>query len=727
METHSPNWAFAWAPSAFPSLLSPTNAFFDSPKTLGGMSTDSSLTDMSESEGGDVEMEPPRPSAQKAYEYLLPLLDALEATLSEITLPPELRDDWNQLHSSYESRKPCRNRSKSPSWDEQAGKSTLANALLKQQVLSASAAGACTAVITEISYGGPSGECPMLGYLNQSLTQDVPTIEAVVEFISREQWAKDLAQLIEDATDTTIDNEEEAEETSASPASQARKKICEIYPHLRHVSENSWKVEELLVDPVVQGYLGTNQSLRGQEGREFSKGDQFLASTLGGSDTRAFWPLVKIVKITGPFDVLSTGITIVDLPGYGDIDPVRDRMAAGYLQNAQGVCLVAPISRAKDDSGVHVQLKKQMLSVDNEITLKPAEQAMVEELNEEVLAFTQELTALLSKRKKKEKSKAKKAATAVAEIQERTGIPQLRSYFESQGEHRNLSDAIRVVSRACEFFSRTSSTQFSLSPMENQVTARIAIDDLHERCQSRLDELMAKIQTVYHNLLVAVKKAVCKAEGKSASIFQHHNTKKWNQTMMRQEGLYQNYNLNADLTKDILADCRSLPQSILLSAKLLARGIESIVNDIYSESVAKTQEAQRLGNRFERIITELLKPQYARVSVEKGNGMYKRMKEASMNRDYIRDHASELFNGINLDIERVFAEPVKNISDDNKEKLKVFCKQLGQTIIGVEISPEFDPSGQAIKAIKAFVDLHENPTVMLLDGLKTRLQQIPST
>jgi hypothetical protein len=41
----------------------------------------------------------------------------------------------------------------------------------------------------------------------------------------------------------------------------------------------------------------------------------------------------------GRFEVLSTGITLVDLPGHGDVDNVRDTMANEYLKSADTICL----------------------------------------------------------------------------------------------------------------------------------------------------------------------------------------------------------------------------------------------------------------------------------------------------------------------------------------------------------------------------------------------------
>ncbi|KAJ6609371.1 hypothetical protein B0H10DRAFT_481318 [Mycena sp. CBHHK59/15] len=69
--------------------------------------------------------------------------------------------------------------------------------------------GACTAVITEISYH----------------------IVAKLSFITEDQWRKELERLVEDVTDTTADPEEgPAEMSGISPAYQARDKIFQVYP-----------------------------------------------------------------------------------------------------------------------------------------------------------------------------------------------------------------------------------------------------------------------------------------------------------------------------------------------------------------------------------------------------------------------------------------------------------------------------------------------------------------
>ncbi|KAK7005467.1 hypothetical protein R3P38DRAFT_3604688 [Favolaschia claudopus] len=74
----------------------------------------------------------------------------------------------------------------------------------------------------------------------------------------------------------------------------------------------------------------------------------------------ATWPLIAKVNIRGPFPVLSSGIVLADLPGHGDADIVRNKVADQYMQDANTIFLVAPINRAIDDEGVQNHLKKHI-------------------------------------------------------------------------------------------------------------------------------------------------------------------------------------------------------------------------------------------------------------------------------------------------------------------------------------------------------------------------------
>ncbi|KAJ7269398.1 Dynamin family-domain-containing protein [Mycena haematopus] len=407
------------------------------------MTTDeSSLTEMSEDEVETVKKPPPI-SAQKAYEYLVPLIQRFNATVEKIMLPKELREDWNNSTTSIASKAIQKSYKVAI-----AGKSTLLNALLHNQVLSASASGACTAVVTEISY------------------KNVKNVEAVVEFIAEEDWTKALCRLIEDANDTAVETQEgPADNSKISLAQQARKKIL----------GSKWNVHELVNDTLVHQYLGTTSVFSAKGSTNFQKElEQFLASAMSSGDTRALWPLVKIVKIMGPFDVLATGVTLVDLPGHGDIDNVRDTVAHEYMKSADAICLVSNIARAKDDRDMHENLHKLLSQVildgrvkdksillvltgadntigSNEITLRPDQQAIVDTLQQEAIELGQDITRLQATKDKKEKSRRKAKPELIADLKDQ--ITEKRRQKECKVREKNRLLALgrsEIVTRSLQ-------------------------------------------------------------------------------------------------------------------------------------------------------------------------------------------------------------------------------------------------------------------------------------
>ncbi|KAJ7161245.1 hypothetical protein C8R43DRAFT_1123726 [Mycena crocata] len=437
----------------------------------------------------DKDVELPQISPwQKAFDTIVPLIEKFNAMLVENMggLPKDRREDWKETTkciADMAHEKPHRcaivGRTGEP-WSfayaahrtnslKGVGKSTLLNALLKDQVLSASASGACTAVTTEISY------------------KNVKKTEAEVEFISREEWKKNLSRLVEDINDKTEDTQEEAAPDLGAicPAFQAREKILAVYPHLRNVNTQAWSVQELLDDSIVSGYLDQTLVFTPDGTGNFQKKlEQFLASALTTSGTRAFWPLVKKVKIMGNFEVLSTGVTLVDLPGHGDVDDARDSMASEYLKTA-----VSGIARAKDDRDIHSHLQKHLLQIimdnrvhtktisliltgadisigSNEVTLTPVEQEVIDTLKQDALQLAGEIDALNEKRQRKEKSKSKKKDAYIKEIrdqilekgQQKESKNKEKSRLLAQGRSRIVEGALkeRYASVYRDLFARAS-------------------------------------------------------------------------------------------------------------------------------------------------------------------------------------------------------------------------------------------------------------------------------
>ncbi|KAJ7459089.1 hypothetical protein B0H11DRAFT_2060384 [Mycena galericulata] len=369
----------------------------------------SELTDLSDSEDMDIDIPPDL--TQKTYDDTLPLMKEFGEYVENVS--PELKSKWKEVLDDTTARARYCSHTVAIVGRTGVGKSTLINALLNNQLLSASASGACTAVTTEISY------------------KDVRATEAVIEFIDRDDWRTALTRLIEDVTDKSVDTEEETGDLSdfISPAHQAREKLYGVYPNLKTVDPSDWNVDQLMSDEEVDRYLGLKAiAFTASKAANFQKQiEQFMASAL--STSRAFWPLVKRISIRGKFEVLSTGIILVDLPGYGDVDQVRDQMANEYLKSANSIFLVAGITRAKDDSEMHSRLHKQLHETivdgrvreksialiltgadgtigSNECTLPESEQKIVDQLKEEALKLNNEIGNLRAKKDRTEKSRS---------------------------------------------------------------------------------------------------------------------------------------------------------------------------------------------------------------------------------------------------------------------------------------------------------------------------------
>ncbi|KAJ7769539.1 hypothetical protein B0H14DRAFT_2632748 [Mycena olivaceomarginata] len=93
-----------------------------------------------------------------------------------------------------------------------------------------------------------------------------------------------------------------------------------IHSVLRQLDVTVWDADSLLADPAVSDHLDTEPTISESDGEDFGKKlEPFLSTCDGG----AIWPLVESVHISGPFPVLSTGITLFDLPGHGDVDNGR--------------------------------------------------------------------------------------------------------------------------------------------------------------------------------------------------------------------------------------------------------------------------------------------------------------------------------------------------------------------------------------------------------------------
>ncbi|KAI0010153.1 hypothetical protein F4779DRAFT_578938 [Xylariaceae sp. FL0662B] len=248
------------------------------------------------------------------------------------------------------------------------GKSSLINALLEERrLVPTNCVRACTAVITEISWN--HSDNPEKRYI------------AKVEFISADEWLRELECLFHDLVQSTgnVTGDSTNKETDAGVAWA---KIKAVYPHLTKEMLPKTDAKTLANDPVVSEILGSTEAVYSADPDAFYAGiEGFVDSKVktvikesgnegeedGKTQRMELWPLIKVVRIHTKADVLSTGAVIVDLPGVEDSNAARAAIANKYIEKCDSVWVVAAITRAINDKAAKKLLGqsfKQQLQYD---------------------------------------------------------------------------------------------------------------------------------------------------------------------------------------------------------------------------------------------------------------------------------------------------------------------------------------------------------------------------
>ena len=227
-----------------------------------------------------------------------------------------------------------------------AGKSSVINALLdEERLVPTNCMRACTAVVCENSYN----------------YEDIP-YGAEIEFISVEDWYKELKMLFQDLLDH--DGKVSRESTNEeSHAGVAYAKIKSVYPRLTKEDMQTTTPEHLMAHENVK-CLGSLRKLEDEDSSTFYKKLQSYVDSKEKAGTKSadksekkrkgpremeYWPLIKVVRIYTKAAALSTGAVLVDLPGVHDSNQARAAVAQGYIKQCNGLWIVAPITRAVDD------------------------------------------------------------------------------------------------------------------------------------------------------------------------------------------------------------------------------------------------------------------------------------------------------------------------------------------------------------------------------------------
>ncbi|KAL8795596.1 MAG: hypothetical protein Q9182_007517 [Xanthomendoza sp. 2 TL-2023] len=181
-------------------------------------------------------------------------------------------------------------------------------------------------------------------------------INAILEFITIEDWAKELKILFQVLLDGKgkISRDYSNED---SEAGVAYAKIKAVYPNKTKDDISCASTDGMLQE--LSHILGTHRNIEATDSCKFQKSlqsyiDSQEMSTEDKDSTkqkheRELWPLIRVVRLYVKSPTLATGAVIVDLPGVYVANAVRSVVADGYIKQCTGLWIVVPINRAVND------------------------------------------------------------------------------------------------------------------------------------------------------------------------------------------------------------------------------------------------------------------------------------------------------------------------------------------------------------------------------------------
>ncbi len=193
-----------------------------------------------------------------------------------------------------------------------SGKSTLLNALLQFQILPVSAMKPCTSVVTTVRSVAAS------------------SYRAEVRFLAQQEWELELG-ISEDILTAGVDDPTDLGESDAIRKS-VKAKLKAVYQVDESALEHPDEVRRLTLPADLVALMQPGAAPRILTSADAKGLKEQLREYL--SSEHRYWPLVKIVDITGPFETLPRGIQLVDLPGVNDPNEAREEVTRRYLRES---------------------------------------------------------------------------------------------------------------------------------------------------------------------------------------------------------------------------------------------------------------------------------------------------------------------------------------------------------------------------------------------------------
>lgn len=205
-----------------------------------------------------------------------------------------------------------------------AGKSSLLNVMLPGNVLPTSAMHACTAVAMEMRYHAWDSVAHLADH----------KFRAEIVLTSPEEWMGQvkLAMMSKEGENQVV-------------VDRVKAVYGRLYPTLEEFTRFGMIITTL-------NHLGKEIQVHSGNGIELRKQISDYVATGSDRSGSQIWPLVKMVRIFGPWKMLSKGLVLVDLPGLGDSNAARNGVVDAFVDACDGVMIVSRIHRAKDDQVV---------------------------------------------------------------------------------------------------------------------------------------------------------------------------------------------------------------------------------------------------------------------------------------------------------------------------------------------------------------------------------------
>jgi len=239
-----------------------------------------------------------------------------------------------------------------------AGKSTLLNAMLGEaSILPTNGMRACTACLIEMRY-------------EDSDPVRTPEYRAEIEFLTKEEWDKELSDLLDDLTPNDGPNQGKVS-LSVAEDSMAYGSWCKVYAvygdeftHSRVRTDRTGPGGRVIYDnPTLESLkeklrgvraithaLSTTMHESAKESVAFRRKCERYMDSLKDVHGGSYWPIVKQVRLySRRWDSLKTGAVLVDAPGVHDDNSARDAVVKRRFKEADAVWIVSNIVRAVND------------------------------------------------------------------------------------------------------------------------------------------------------------------------------------------------------------------------------------------------------------------------------------------------------------------------------------------------------------------------------------------